>query len=141
MNQPLVSVDTGSILWRALFFFLSLIFFCPSFFFVPHFFLLSLSARLKVLAWVQSLPDPYFFLSSFFFFTLLFPLFCIFAPSFFCPPLMSPPSPPFSLPFLFSFSYSFPFLFFLYLLLISFFLPLSAVFLSFFPQIITLLPY
>ena len=85
-------MDPASILWRAFF----KIFFYPS-----TFFSLSLSARLQVLGWVQSLPDLNIFSYH------SFSLFPTFFPSFLCPPLIS--SSPFPLPFfLFSFSYSFP---------------------------------
>ena len=93
------------ILWRALFFFL--------FFSLLFFFSLSLSAR-----WFNTYQIPILFLSSFSFFPSL--------ALFFFPFLSSSP-----LAFLlFSFSYSFPIPF---LLLFSFFLPLSTAFLSLFP--------
>ena len=68
---------------------------------------------------VQYLPDPNFIPILFFYYSLFGSFF------FFCPPLTFPlPS------FFFSFSYSFPIQF---LLLVSFFLPLSTAFLSLFP--------
>ena len=105
-----------------------------NYFFSSRFFfpLLSLSARL-VLAWVQSLAEPTFFLSLFFFSSFLFSLFNI---SFFPILFFFISSSPFPLlacpPLFFTLSYSFPvlippqsFFFFLFPLLS---LPLSAAF-------------
>ena len=74
-RYPLVSVDPGSILWRARI--LESSFFFPFFFFFPllFFFSLSLSAR-----WFNTYQIPILFLSSFSFFpslALFFPFFVL----------------------------------------------------------------
>ena len=98
------------ILWRTTFF--------------PHVFfpLLSLSARL-VLAWVQSLAEPTFFLSLFFFSSFLFSLFnTSFFPILFFFISSSPIPLPACPPLFFTLSYSFPV-----------FIPPHSFFSSFFP--------
>ena len=111
-----MSLDPGSILWRATCFPLPL--------------------------WVQSLEEPTFFSITLFFLPFFFPFLHFFFPLLFCPTLLFLP-PPFPLPsFPFYFSYSFPipflhphsFSYFLYFFFFVsffplFFLPLSAAFL------------
>ena len=123
-----MSLDPGSILWRATFFpsaFLSSIFF-------P--FLLSFSLT-SVLVWAQSLAEPTFFLSFIFFFpSFISLLYTYFFPSFFVlqflPPLI--PMPSFLCFFLLLYSYSFfSSIFFVYFFVFPFLL------FSLFPPFIT----
>ena len=109
----LVSVDPGSILWRAFF-----LFFCPSPFFPPPLF------QLDFKSWHGFNPYqiPIFFYHSFCFLPFFFPSFALFTPPFLSSSIVFLP---FSL--LFSFSYSFPipfssswFLFFFPFLLLFF---------------------
>ena len=121
-SKVLMSVDPGSILWRATFFVSCFFFFSLQLDISPHMGLIPGNAHFFRITLLFFLP----FFSPLCYNSFLF-LFFLFFFSFFCPSLIS--SSPFALP-----SFLSPLLFFLLILFLPlFFLLLSAAFLSLFP--------